>query len=742
MPAAAWMVGLALVVLSLGFLGYELRRRRPKFWIIELLTGAVGAVLLLAAMLRPQRLYARELVVKPRGLLLVDRSRSMELPREAGSASRFARAQEIAERITKQYDNVRWTVLGFGDGSATPLAQKALDPRSDLTVAVNELAARHDEPFALSVVVSDGRLEAPEEHSTDEALKEIGKTLRGPVSMVSTSEKALPDASVRRVSTSGTVLAHATFPLHVEVACAGGLTCDTLPVTVRELGEGTAVPLASGDVKIENGVGAIDLSLTLDRVGTRILEVGIAPPSGDIVVENNVRLLPLRVARERVRVLHVAGRPTNDVRALRQWLKSNGSIDLVSFFILRTQSDNPRASNDELSLIPFPVDELFTKHLPSFDAVVLQDFDAQPYGLMVHLPNLTSYVKNGGGLVMFGGPNSFSAGGYARSPLVEVLPVELETSPSVSQADASLFKPDWTDDGRRAPLLAPVSQIARDDLPEMSGSNVVGDVTPGALALWVHPARKTVKGNPMPVLAVGEFNQGRSIALTIDGAWTLGFSPWSAPRAGRGYAALLDGLLGWIMRDPRYESFQLADARCIAGESGRLRIVAGPLGKGGVQKPDVRLRRLDAKADERTLVLDDKGDVELPALAQGAYEVFVSDGKSAAAAPGSAATQRANANGAGAGDARIGSRLPFACERGGDEWADTRPAPDLLKRAAKANGGKYFASDDAVKLDVPEATFVSTDRIARPVLPPWVWSATGAFFLGIHWIARRKRGLP
>ncbi|MBC7052258.1 hypothetical protein G6O46_24935, partial [Salmonella enterica subsp. enterica serovar Enteritidis] len=89
-----------------------------------------------------------------------------------------------------------------------------------------------------------------------------------------------------------------------------------------------------------------------------------------------------------------------------QWLKSDASVDVVAFFILRTQSDTPNARQEDLSLIPFPVDELFTEHLPSFDAVVLQDFDAQPYGLERHLPQLARYVRAGGGLIMVGGQNS------------------------------------------------------------------------------------------------------------------------------------------------------------------------------------------------------------------------------------------------------------------------------------------------------------------------------------------------
>src|SRR5207245_10636226 len=125
---------------------------------------------------------------------------------------------------------------------------------------------------------------------------------------------------------------------------------------------------------VKDGKAALDLTVTLERAGARILEIAITAPSGDTIPENDRRLVTFNVARERVRVLHVAGHPTNDVRALRQWLKSDASADVVAVFILRTQTDITNATQEDLALIPFPVDEPFTEHLPSFDAVRLPDF--------------------------------------------------------------------------------------------------------------------------------------------------------------------------------------------------------------------------------------------------------------------------------------------------------------------------------------------------------------------------------
>src|SRR5205085_848876 len=112
-------------------------------------------------------------------------------------------------------------------------------------------------------------------------------------------------------------------------------------------------------------------------------------------------------------------------RALRQMLKSNSNVDLISFFSLRTQDTINVAANDEMLLIPIPTRELFEQELPSFDLIILQNFEYLPYGIADYLENIRSYVDGGGGLVMLGGAVSFTSGGYFGTPIVAALPIEL-----------------------------------------------------------------------------------------------------------------------------------------------------------------------------------------------------------------------------------------------------------------------------------------------------------------------------
>jgi len=714
----AWLVILSLVLAGASFVMLLVEMRfRERGALVIAATGFFAVAALLASVVRPVRVAARESVVGAKVVLLTDVSRSMALADGANIRAKIA--TNATSAIAAAHKDARFSALGFGDGPPAPYVEGAATlPRSDLAAALRAIDTAAEEPPQAVVVISDGRLDDPAEGASKTALKSLAGSTKVPIHAVATTKTAPADASVRRVATAGAAVAHVPLPLRVDVGCSGGLSCDELTVTAKELREdGPPALLASGLAHVKDGKAALDLTVTLERAGPRILEVAIEAPPGDSIPENNRRLLTMHVARERVRVLHVAGRTTNDVRELRQYLKGDASIDLVAFFILRTPTDDVHASQEELALIPFPVDELFSEHLPSFDAVILQDFDAQPYGLERHLPALSRYVQTGGGLIMVGGPNSFVAGGYADTPLSDVLPVALDGTPGATAADPAMFTPVWTDVGRVAPLLAPIRGVVGDELPPMAGANILGRARAGGVVLWTHSGH-----NAMPVLAVGDEGNGRSIALGVDGTWTLKFSSLGARTQGRAYGALWDGLLGWLMRDPRFESAKLELPKgCTAGSPATLRIrTIGQEKKRGAVTLDVR--RIDGESEalrleQKDAALGEDVDFVLPALAAGGYTAV-------ARTLGGPST-----------------KLDFACEAGGDEWADTEPDADRLRDIADATGGTFAFADDLRSLELPKPTVVSAEKHVAPIAPPWLWTLCGAIFLGAHWYVRRRSGL-
>ncbi len=713
-------VGIVLGVWAV-LLALELRARRARS-IAVVLSGALALVALVLAFMRPARVRAEVSSVGARVVVLVDRSRRLLLPDDG--STREARARAAARSVRERFSNARVTVLGFGDGEPTPLSLDRPGPPpgddSDLVAALAALSRAPGERPGAVVVVSDGRLTRPGPDEDEAELRRVLGDLGIPVHTVGVTEDSPPDAAIRRVHTAGAAVAHQPLALRLEIACTGGLSCGDVPVQVRELRQGEApAVLADGVAELDGSERAtLELPITLDRAGGRVVEIALTAPKGDRIPENDRRILTFNVARQRLRLLHVAGRPTYDVRSLRRWLKSDESVDLVAFFILRTDEDNPLTTDDsELALIPFPVDELFTEHLPSFDAVILQDIDAVAYRLAQHLPALERYVRAGGGVIMVGGPSAFAGGGYARSPLARVLPVRIgETD---RPYDLGEFVPRSTQVGRVAPALLPLRELVSEDLPRMVGSNTLGPAREDAIVLWEHPERRAGSA-PMPVLALGDAGDGRAIALAVDGTHELAFSEFAERTAGRAYGALWDGLLGWLMRDPRYEAarVQLVGS-CIAGEATRLRVTRLPGTQGELELTVEPLGPEGTPRIERRAAMPASGSVEVDigALPPGGYSAHARVGKAPA------------------------TRFDFACERGGAAWGDPRPDSARLERIARLSGGRFVRPNRVDALPLPPPTEVATLREVVPVLPPWAWALFAAAALGWHWIERRRSGL-
>jgi hypothetical protein len=224
----------------------------------------------------------------------------------------------------------------------------------------------------------------------------------------------------------------------------------------------------------------------------------------------------------------------------------------------------------------------------------------------------------------------------------------------------------------------------------------------------------------MPLLALGENGNGRTLALTVDDTHKLAFSEAASRTAGRGYGLLWDALLGWLMRDPRYEPARIdlesicrsgaplhLKVRAVPGVRGEVELMVAPMAKSGVP----------VRVPVAPVTADGPFDVVVPPLETGAYTARL----------------------------RIGTgpstRRDFACERGGEEWADSRPDAARLSAIADSTGGKSVSWKDAGKLPMPAPTQVTSERHVKPVLPAWAWTLAAALALGLHWIVRRRRGL-
>jgi len=748
---APWgRLGLALggvAVMGIVALSWRASRGAPAWrraTMIGLRTGA--AVAALVVFLEPA-VELRQVAREPNRIaVLVDDSRSMGLSEDPNGPTRIERTRKLLEAshetLAAWERDHKIDYYTFSETiSATSLqglSAKAEGKGTLIRKALDQVRARYEgRDLAGVILISDGSSTGSfAEDAGEGAVRDFLRGLETRVHTVWAARPGLKDLAVAKVMADEFAFVRTVVRID-SVIRTTGLPARQVPVTISTDGQPLRqklIDLPAGDAEV-----TVTFEVTPPRVGRYVYEVSVPVAPGEAVTTNNTRSFVVRVIRDKIRVLQVAGQPGWDVRALRQMLKSNPNVDLISFFILRTQDDVSLVPNDEMSLIPFPTRELFEHQLPSFDLILLQDFEYMPYGIGDYLENIRSYVDGGGGLAMLGGASSFSSGGYYGTPVAAALPVELygpfDSGPIL---DTQKFAPQLTDAGTVHPVTS-LRYSATDNvavwraLPQLEGVNIIASAKPDATVLATHPRLKTKGGKPMPVIVAGEYGKGRSLAVTTDTLWRWGFLAAARPGDdGRQYTKLWENAMRWLIQDPDLRNLHVDSDAVEYIPNAPVRVTVRLLGRDYQPLPrgEVALvvkRGADPGRAEQiataTVKVGDDGMVvhELGGLAPGVYRV--------------------------SGHATIAGRQVdasdiFLVREGGNELDRPMGDPTTLEAVSKGTGGTALGPvDELPDLDFDPPRVIRVDRRTDVEL----WSRPGLLILvvgllGLEWLLRQRSG--
>jgi len=758
-PYNAWRVAFlapwphwALALLALGaaaalLLAWRGLRGEPRVVrraaLLALRTLAALSLLFLVAEPAVQLLQTAR--VKNRLAVLVDRSRSMNFPREPGGEPRteavarfLSDAKPELERLGGEvslesygFDKDAWPA----DLSTLARGGPASGERTDLLAAIRAAAGGTNASgrrLAGILLVSDGADNGALSDGLSPQARADLRALGVPVNAVAVGGEAPRDLAVERVAVDD--FAFVRNKLTVEATLrARGFGSEDVSVVLKR--EGAVV--AQATVHLEPGKERYTVPLTFapDTAGTFVFTVAAPVLPGEAVAENNSRSFVLRVIRDRVRVLLVAGRPSWDVRFLRGLLKQDPNVDLVSFFILRTSSDNPGPQED-LSLIPFPVAEILGDQLRTFDAVLFVNFAYQPYRALDierYLPNLRDYVRGGGAFAMVGGDQSFGEGHYASTPLAEILAVDPAEGLS---STVESFRPRLTAEGRRHPVTSLVpgegpNELAWNALPPLPGLNLTLPLPAesGARVLLEAPS-VLANGAPAVVVAVREVGAGRTLAVTTDGAWYWGFVAAEEGKGNRAYQRFWNNALRWLVRDPALTPLQVQPDRPTVEPGEPVSLSVSVRGPDYGPAPGTKVSA-EIISDEGKVV--DHGDgvsgadgvarFEMRSPPPGAYKV-VAKAERAGFAPEQASAA-------------------VSVRSSGPEDSDAAPRPELLRELADSTGGTFTSLPRRglpdLRLTDPEVVEVGR-RQDVPIWNRWWYLALLAAACGGEWILRRRWG--
>ncbi len=510
-PLLPWPVLWAGLAAALVFVGLAIWGRLSGWW----LRGAALGVLLLAVA-NPSLQFEDRDPLSDIVLLVVDESASQRIdtrPEQVAEAIAGIEA-EIADIGNTELRVVR---MGDADGNRGSLLMEAL---------TNAMADEPRARLAGTFLLSDGQVH------------DIARLpdLPSPMHLLMTGTE---DDWDRR--------------LMVQNAPAFAIIGEPVTLTLRIEDQG-AVPDLPAEAEIEIAVDGgepqrfsvptgedLELPVTLQHGGMNIIQFTVPEADGELTTRNNAAVVQINGVRDRLRVLLVSGEPHAGERTWRNLLKSDASVDLVHFTILRPPEKQDGVPVNELSLIAFPTRELFLDKIDEFDLIIFDRYKRRGILPSLYLDNVRQYVADGGALLVAAGPDFATAQSIYRSPLSEILPAA-----PTGRVREELFLPDVTEVGQRHPVtegLAPLpAEGEEEEAPWGRWMRIIDVAAERGDTIMQGP-------DDAPLLMLDRVGEGRVALMASDHAWL-----WSRGFEGGGpQLELLRRLAHWMMKEPDLE---------------------------------------------------------------------------------------------------------------------------------------------------------------------------------------------
>jgi uncharacterized membrane protein len=665
--------------------------------------------------------------------ILVDDSRSMSIADEAGRprsdfvAQAFSPEEsdllrQLADRFTLRFfrfssDAVRMDGPGelTYDGTHTDLGA-ALDG------ARQELAGL---PLAGLVLITDGADNG--RHPLTESLVPL-QAAGVPVFTVGLGEESLaPDIEVGRVELPRAVLKGSTLLVDV-VVTQTGMGRRTVPLIVEDetrlLGEQQVTLGPDGEPVVAR------VAFQLDDAGAHRVRFRIPVQEGERVDRNNARDVQVEVRGDREKILYFQGEPSFELKFVRRAVRDDENLQLVT--MERTaESKFYRLDVDDAEELAggFPRSRA---ELYRYRALILGSTEASFFS-HDQLQMIADFVsERGGGFLMLGGHGSFAEGGWAGTPVEEVLPVVLSGTPAAPG--------DFLAEVKVAPTPAGAANAAIqlvDDsldvrarwaaLPPVTIVNRVTETRPGATVLL----QGTGPGldPPQVVLAHQRYGRGKSLALTIQDSWLWQMSA-DVPLEDQSHETLWRQILRWLVDDvPEAVSVTLDQEQAERGEPVRLLATVSDSTYLEVNDAVVTVRLTDPTGvvteipAEWTVERDGEYAARLVASREGSYDIEVT------------ATR---------GDQVLGTdETHLVVAPSDEEYFGAGRRTSVLQRIADETGGQFYtpATVSALPDDITVTGAGVTLVEQRDLWDMPILFLVLVTLMGAEWGYRRLRGL-
>jgi uncharacterized membrane protein len=711
-----WLIAL-LFCLGVAGVAVQYRLIRRKLGNLRAVGLSVlrllALLLLISFALNPSITKKEELRVSPALAVILDTSQSMGLPGTGGKESRLEEAKAVllgqqGGFLKSLSEQGEVKIYALGDSLVAlekgDLANvKAGGKKADLTEAVKGLRGKN----ALALLLSDGDVAWEDDGSKD--LPVIAFPVGEP--------GGYRDLLIKAVKAPA--IAFRGREVVVDVTVKGyGYPGLTLPVLLKE---GSRL-ITARNVRLDGSASesTVSLPFTMEEIGQRHLSVSIPSQVGESLATNNGVDLSLKVIKDKIRILMTSGSPSMSYRFMRTALKNDPSVDLLSFVILRTPSDIINVPLQEQSLIPFPVETLFTKELKTFDLVIFDNLASHLYLNPNYYDSIRDFVQGGGGLAMIGGPHLLDGGKYVGTSMAEILPVRL------TGKDDYRRNPPSGVTLSRAGKVHPITRFSSTEtglwreMPDLDGINLLTSKSSASVLL------EGADGDAAPILTVGGYGKGRVLVLATDYSWKWYMGMVAKEKGNWAYLRLVERMIRWLTKDPSLDPIQITLPEKLGGigEEIEVRIKAGDRDDSSNEKEGVSVSVFTPEGKKISPKLKMAGQ---PGEYLGSF------------VPEKAGTYTLRI------ETRTGSLEESILVTGSLENQDAVPDHNRLSKISESTGGKFLSrTDDLLKemenyIRKANKPFIQEKRFS-------VWNSLWlliliAACLSVEWYYRRRWGL-
>ncbi len=728
------LVHILILMISFGIAWLTYRKpnppitRRLKYFLLGL--RVIVLAIVISALLEPLLSLIRRLTDEPVVAILVDESNSMtiedqyidpegpKISRDEIATDILSDRKGLMDRLDEQAEVKTYR---FAKNTDSAKKENFSGSRSESNIGQalqyvdQELVEQN---LASIILLTDGANNAGNDPAR------IASTLRVPVFSIGIGDpEEQKDIAISRFLTNETAYVDNEIPVEVTVRSTG---YDNIQVPLQIVWGDTVIAEENIILKGSSLEQKLMLRFVPTKAGDQKFSLKLPVQDGEMIAQNNVRDFVVKVLKNKIQVLHLAGRPSYDYGFLHRYMVRDPNVEPTGLVLKKDGSFYPvkKKDGETLQALPQTQEQLF-----KYDLLILSDLHQRYLGQKFEKMVANFVRERGGALLILGGEHSFQDGGYNNSVIADLMPVTL--GPASNRMKTGTFSIQLTPAGNRHGLMQldddqELNNRIWQSLPPLLAYNQIKGIKPGAELFATFAGKK-----PAPAIALHRSGKGKVLAFMAATFWQWDFLMLGVQGSNEHSDRLWNNIIRYLVSRDDIERVNLNTDKKIYRSGESVNVAVQVYDQKFQPQSQAEVTVTIAKQGQQEI----RQEVVLIEQEPGRYNGIIEN-----LLPGDYTAKAVVKK----GNIQLGAdNRSFTVSEYSLEFENTRMNNALLKTMAKNSGGQYFTPANVNDIFASLNLNVRHRETSRDII---LWDHPGLFILlilllGIEWTMRKRRGL-